>query len=141
MNATKRSATRLAAAGVLGATAVLLAATTASAAGPAVPVPSAAPAARAAVSVPATITAHASVGTVRAWQEFRVTGKTTGLRPGASITLQQKQRGRWVSLPASAPVHRDGTYSLRVKLGLRGVNQLRIVSGSTASPVFQVTVG
>ncbi|MFI9251042.1 hypothetical protein [Streptomyces sp. NPDC053069] len=56
------------------------------------------------------------------------------------MTLQQKQHGTWVSVPASAPVARNGSYSLGVKLGLKGKNDLRVVSGSTASPVFNVTV-
>ncbi|MEU5536831.1 hypothetical protein [Streptomyces sp. NPDC020362] len=86
------------------------------------------------------ITATPSVSSVRAWQLFRVTGKTTGLKAGSKVTLQQKQHGKWVSLPASAPISRNGSYSLGVKLGLKGKNDLRIVSGTTASPVFNVTV-
>ncbi|QHA02599.1 hypothetical protein GQF42_04220 [Streptomyces broussonetiae] len=86
------------------------------------------------------ITAKPSVASVRAWQLFRVTGKATGLKAGSQVTLQQKQHGKWVSLPASTPVHRDGSYSLGVKLGIKGKNDLRIVNGGTASPVFNVTV-
>ncbi|MFD8390840.1 hypothetical protein ACFV2N_16925 [Streptomyces sp. NPDC059680] len=86
------------------------------------------------------ITATPSTTSVRAWELFRVTGKTTGLKAGSKVTLQQKQHGAWVSLPASAPVSRNGSYSLGVKLGLKGKNDLRIVNGRTASPVFNVTV-
>ncbi|MGY9066996.1 hypothetical protein [Streptomyces sp. CAS3] len=86
------------------------------------------------------ITAKTSVLSVRAWQAFRVTGKTAGLKAGSKVTLQQKQHGKWVSLPASASVARDGSYSLGVKLGLKGKNDLRLVSGTTASPVFHITV-
>ncbi|MGW4568467.1 hypothetical protein ACWEN3_41005 [Streptomyces sp. NPDC004561] len=86
------------------------------------------------------ITATPSTTSVRAWQLFRVTGKTTGIKAGSKVTLQQKQHGTWVSLPASVPVSRNGSYSLRVKLGLKGKNDLRIVNGKTASPVFNVTV-
>ncbi|GAB1332351.1 hypothetical protein [Streptomyces sennicomposti] len=86
------------------------------------------------------ITATPSTTSVRAWQLFRVTGKTTGIKAGGKVTLQQKQHGTWVSLPASAPVSRGGSYSLGVKLGLKGKNDLRIVNGTTASPVFDVTV-
>jgi hypothetical protein len=91
-------------------------------------------------AVKAGITAKPSVSSVRAWDLFRVTGKTTGLRAGSKVTLQQMQHGKWVTLPASAPITRSGSYSLRVKLGLKGKNDLRIVSGVAASPVFQVTV-
>ncbi|WP_030234595.1 hypothetical protein [Streptomyces sp. NRRL S-350] len=86
------------------------------------------------------ITAQPSVSSVQAWQLFRVTGATTGLPAGSTVTLQQKQHGTWVTLPAATPTNRNGSYSLGVKLGLKGVNELRIVSGNTASPVFTVTV-
>ncbi|GGN43420.1 hypothetical protein GCM10012285_24840 [Streptomyces kronopolitis] len=88
----------------------------------------------------ASITAKPSVNSVKAWQLFRVTGKTTGIKAGSKVTLQQKQRGKWVTLPASAPVARNGAYSLGVKLGLKGKNDLRIVNGKTASAVVNVTV-
>ncbi|MEU8925524.1 hypothetical protein AB0D10_32105 [Kitasatospora sp. NPDC048545] len=86
------------------------------------------------------ITAKPSVSSVQAWQLFRVTGTTTGLKAGNTVTLQQKQHGAWVTLPASVHTTRTGSYSLGVKLGLKGLNELRIISGSTASPVFTVTV-
>ncbi|MFE2408377.1 hypothetical protein ACFXDE_08545 [Kitasatospora sp. NPDC059408] len=86
------------------------------------------------------ITAKPSVTSVRAWELFRVNGTTTGLKPGTKVTLQQKQHGKWVTLPASVNTNRNGAYSLGVKLGIKGLNELRIVSGNTASPVFTVTV-
>ncbi|MFJ2779511.1 hypothetical protein [Kitasatospora sp. NPDC087315] len=82
------------------------------------------------------ITARPSVSSVQAWQ----LGTTTGLTAGSKVTLQQKQHGTWVTLPAFAPTARNGSYSLGVKLGLKGLNELRIVSGDTVSPVFTVTV-
>ncbi|MGW3178873.1 hypothetical protein ACWDD9_06390 [Kitasatospora sp. NPDC001119] len=88
----------------------------------------------------ATITAKPSVTTVQAWELFRVTGTTTGLKAGTTVTLQQKQNGAWVTLPASVPTTSSGAYSLGVKLGITGLNELRIVSGDAASPVFTVTV-
>ncbi len=71
---------------------------------------------------------------------FRVTGTTTGLKAGSTVTLQQKQHGAWVTLPASVHTTSSGSYSLGVKLGLKGLNELRIISGDTVSPVFTVTV-
>ncbi|MFF8917307.1 hypothetical protein ACF08M_29355 [Streptomyces sp. NPDC015032] len=103
---------------------------------PAFPSPPAEPA----VPAKAGITAKPSTSSVRAWQLFRVTGRTTGLEAGSKVTLQQMQRGKWVGLPASTSILRDGSYSLGVKLGLKGKNDLRMVSGATASPVFKVTV-
>ncbi|GAB7185880.1 hypothetical protein ATKI12_5711 [Kitasatospora sp. Ki12] len=50
------------------------------------------------------------------------------------------QHGAWVTLPASVRTTANGSYSLGVKLGLKGLNELRIVGGDSASPVFTVTV-
>ncbi|WP_244177819.1 hypothetical protein [Streptomyces atriruber] len=137
MIVTKRHSLRLAAVGIIGAVSVAMASTAATAATPAAHPASVA---QKATAPAAKITAKPSVKSVKAWQLFRVTGTTTGLKPGAKVTLQQKQRGQWVSLPASAPVARNGAYSLGVKLGLKGKNELRVVNKTTASPVFTVTV-
>ncbi|AXE75807.1 hypothetical protein [Streptomyces atratus] len=131
----KRHFLRTAVVGVLGAASLAIAGT-AMAATPAANVV----VAQEAVPAKAGITAEPSVSSVRAWQLFRVTGGTTGLKAGSKVTLQQKQHGKWVSLPASTSISRNGSYSLGVKLGLKGKNDLRIVSGTTASPVFNVTV-
>ncbi|MFI9077600.1 hypothetical protein ACIGW8_14120 [Streptomyces sioyaensis] len=88
----------------------------------------------------ASLTAKASATTVNAWQEFRISGAAKGLKAGTKVTVQQKQGTKWVSLPAQTPVNRTSTYSVRVKLGIKGVNQLRMGAGSTVSPVVKVTV-
>ncbi|MEU7641403.1 MULTISPECIES: hypothetical protein [unclassified Streptomyces] len=88
----------------------------------------------------AALTAKASVTTVKAWQEFRITGTAKGIKAGTKVTVQQKQGKKWVSLPAQAPVNTSGSYAVRVKLGIKGVNELRIESGKTLSPVVKVTV-
>lgn len=88
----------------------------------------------------AALTAKPSATSVKAWQELRVSGKATGITAGSKVTLQQKQRGTWKSLPASTSVNKSGAYSMRVKLGLKGKNDLRVKSGATLSPVFNVTV-
>ncbi|MFD9903956.1 hypothetical protein [Streptomyces sp. NPDC059063] len=90
--------------------------------------------------VKAALTAKPSATSVKAWQELRVSGKATGIKSGSKVTLQQKQRGTWKSLPASTTVNKSGAYSLRVKLGLKGKNELRVQSGATLSSVFNVTV-
>jgi hypothetical protein len=135
----KRRSLRVAVVGVLG-TASLALAGTAMADAPATHTAAPVTVAQHAQAAKAGITAKPSVASVRAWQEFRVTGKTTGIKAGSKVTLQQKQHGKWVSLPASTPVSRTGSYSLRVELGLKGKNELRMVNGRTASPVFDVTV-
>ncbi|MER7671666.1 hypothetical protein ABTY61_24850 [Kitasatospora sp. NPDC096128] len=142
MIVSKRNSMRLAAVATLG-TLLLGAAGTAMAAAPATPAVAATPVAASAPApavVSASITAKPSVASVNAWQLFRVTGTTTGLKAGSTVTLQQKQHGKWVSLPASVQTTRNGSYSLGVKLGIKGLNELRIISGNTASPVFTVTV-
>ncbi|KUL35626.1 hypothetical protein ADL22_26755 [Streptomyces sp. NRRL F-4489] len=88
----------------------------------------------------ASLTAKASATTVKAWQEFRISGAAKGIKAGTKVTVQQKQGKKWVSLPAQAPVNTGGSYSVRVKLGIKGVNELRIAAGSTLSPVVKVTV-
>ncbi|MHC5907481.1 hypothetical protein ACVNF4_26870 [Streptomyces sp. S6] len=132
----QRTSLRTAVIGTLGIASLALA-------GTAIAAPAATPAAHQAAvqqAAKATITAKPSVTAVRAWQEFKVTGTTTGIKAGEKVTLQQKQSGKWVSLPAATPVNKTGGYALRVKLGLKGKNDLRIVHGTTASPVFNVTV-
>ncbi|MER7579710.1 hypothetical protein [Kitasatospora sp. NPDC097691] len=135
MIVSKRNSLRLAAVATLGALSLGLAGTAVAAAPVAQPVAVGQPAA-----AHAAITAKPSVSSVQAWQLFRVTGTTTGLTAGSKVTLQQKQHGTWVTLPASVTTARNGSYSLGVKLGLKGLNELRIVSGGTASAVFTVTV-
>ncbi|MFF2805616.1 hypothetical protein ACFVT2_00260 [Streptomyces sp. NPDC058000] len=88
----------------------------------------------------AALTAKASATTVNAWQQFRITGAAKGIKPGTKITVQQKQHTKWVSLPAQAPINTSGSYAVRVKLGIKGVNELRIAVGSTVSPIVKVTV-
>lgn len=134
---TKRHSLRIAAVSAIAAASVALAGTAAMAATPAAASTSVA---QKSLAAKATISAKPSVSSVKAWQLFRVTGTTTGLKAGTKVTLQQKQGSKWVTLPASVPVAHNGAYSLGVKLGLKGKNSLRIVSGNTASPVFNVTV-
>ncbi|MEU3922432.1 hypothetical protein [Streptomyces sp. NPDC029004] len=87
-----------------------------------------------------TLTARATTDGVQAWQEFRVYGKARQLPPGTRVTLQQKQNGRWVTLPASMNLTQRSTYKMRVYLGLKGRNTLRIVGGGIASPPLKVRV-
>lgn len=86
------------------------------------------------------LTATATVSGVQAWEQFRVYGAAKHLSPGTTVTLQQKQGDTWVTLPASMELTHRSTYKMRVHLGLKGQNQLRIVGGGTRSPVFRVAV-
>ncbi|MGW5731656.1 MULTISPECIES: hypothetical protein [Streptomyces] len=153
MRNNRRSLLRTTAVSALVGSVLLIPATAALAAGsdpepqpaptaPTAPAAPSAPAAPTAAVAPAaaTLTAKASVSHVRAWQEFRITGKATGLKAGSKITLQQKQHGTWKALPASTVTNASGSYGLRVKLGLKGKNELRVAGGAAVSPVVTVTV-
>lgn len=94
----------------------------------------------AAAPAKASLTAKSSTSAVRAWEEFRISGTAHGIAPGTKVTVQQKQGTKWVSLPARTPVGTKGAYSVRVKLGIKGVNQLRTAVNATVSPVVSVTV-
>ncbi|QEV21454.1 hypothetical protein [Streptomyces alboniger] len=87
-----------------------------------------------------TLTAQTSVSSVRAAQEFRVFGASRHLPPGTPVSLQQQQGTRWVDLPASVRTTPQGTYSMRVVLGIEGRNALRVTGGGAVSPVVYVTV-
>ncbi|MBW5421561.1 hypothetical protein GKQ77_08275 [Streptomyces sp. BG9H] len=87
-----------------------------------------------------TLTAKATVKSIKAWNQFRVHGNSTRLPAGTGVTLQQLQGKRWVSLPARMNTLRNHTYNLRVKLGLKGLNKLRVVGGGAVSNVVHVTI-
>ncbi|SES26387.1 hypothetical protein SAMN05421870_1142 [Streptomyces qinglanensis] len=73
---------------------------------------------------------------VRQWEEFRLHGKVTGIKAGTAVRLQQMQHGSWKTLPAESVVNRSLDYSMRVKLGIRGVNRVRtVVAGQPSAPV------
>ncbi|MEV7106442.1 hypothetical protein [Streptomyces atroolivaceus] len=87
------------------------------------------------------LSAHATARDVAAWEEFRIHGSARNVGSGTPVTLQQKQGERWVTLPATMRTADSGEYSLRVKLGMRGDNALRIAGGGAVSPVLRAVVG
>ncbi|OON72170.1 hypothetical protein [Streptomyces tsukubensis] len=110
--------------------------------GPVAGLAAATPETNTAVAAPAkpTLTAKATVSKIKAWQQFRIQGASTHMKSGTRVTLQQKQGKVWKSLPASMNTSRTGTYNLRVKIGIKGHNMLRVVGGGAISPVVNVTV-
>ncbi|MEV7196975.1 hypothetical protein AB0N81_35005 [Streptomyces sp. NPDC093510] len=88
----------------------------------------------------ATLSAKATVRSIRAWEQFRVYGSSTRLRAGTQVTLQQLQKKGWVSLPIKMRTNKAGAYNLRVKLGIRGLNKIRVVGSGAVSNVVQVTI-
>ncbi|GAA2622704.1 hypothetical protein [Streptomyces axinellae] len=78
---------------------------------------------------------------VKPWQQFRLHGKVTGIKSGTTVYLQQKQGAKWKTLPGTSVVNRSGDYSIRVKLGMKGKQQVRTLISKTASNAVTVTVG
>ncbi|MER7170962.1 hypothetical protein [Streptomyces mesophilus] len=74
------------------------------------------------------LTAEATVRTVAAQEEFRMRGTVPTLPAGTEVTLQQRQKKGWVSLPATVRTKNDLSYSMRVKLGMKGPNELRVIA-------------
>jgi uncharacterized cupredoxin-like copper-binding protein len=95
------------------------------------------PAAKAAPKASLTLTASATH--VKAGQTVTFTGRATGLKNGSKVTLQEKDHGKWVSLPATATVKKN-TYKLTDKFKAKGTETLRVVDGKTASRTVTVTV-
>ncbi|MFG3498766.1 hypothetical protein [Streptomyces sp. NPDC047928] len=87
--------------------------------------------------------AKASAKNVRAWQQFRIRGVAKNVSPGSRVTLQQKLGDRnWVTLPASMHTNSRSMYNMRVMLGMKGHNKLRLVDSRkrVVSPVIDVWV-
>ncbi|RFU84407.1 hypothetical protein DY218_22360 [Streptomyces triticagri] len=87
-----------------------------------------------------TLSAEASVESVEAWEEFRVQGASTHLPAGTRVTLQQLQNEKWVGLPIHVNTTDAHTYSVRVKLGVKGLGHIRMVGGGAVSNTVQITV-
>ncbi|MGY1436423.1 hypothetical protein [Streptomyces reniochalinae] len=119
------------------ATATTSAATTATTAttggGPSSPAGGAADAAK-------TNTVKADRHDVKQWEQFRLHGKVTGIKEGTAVHLQQKQHGTWKTLPGTSVVNRSLDYSMRVKLGIKGLNHVRTVVAGQPSNAVAVTV-
>ncbi|CAL9329211.1 hypothetical protein [Streptomyces sp. enrichment culture] len=96
-----------------------------------------------AATAPAAGSATASMKTVRAWQQFRVRGVAKSVPAGSRVTLQQKVAGgSWTTLPASMNTNSRSMYNLRVMLGMKGHNKLRLVDSRkrAVTPVIDVWV-
>ncbi|UNS97638.1 hypothetical protein MMF93_14935 [Streptomyces tubbatahanensis] len=87
-----------------------------------------------------TNTVQADRHDVRQWEQFRLRGKVTGIKAGATVHLQQKQHGTWKTLPGTSVVNRSLDYSMRVKLGIKGLNHVRTVVAGQPSNAVAVTV-
>ena len=88
----------------------------------------------------ASISAHANHSSVGAWQQLLISGGTSHIKAGTSLTLQQLHGRTWVSLPAVTTVTRSGAFALRAELGLKGAEQLRLVGAGVVSNTLTVTV-
>ncbi|WP_327356901.1 hypothetical protein [Streptomyces sp. NBC_01304] len=86
------------------------------------------------------LTAISSEESVEPWQQFRISGATHRIKAGSPVTLEQWQGSRWTALPARVAVSPSGTYAMRVKLGAKGNNALRLVGPNVVSRVVVVKV-
>ncbi|MEU9478022.1 hypothetical protein [Streptomyces sp. NPDC048191] len=79
---------------------------------------------------------------MRTWEEFRLRG-VADVPSGGRVTLQQQvgERG-WANLPASVKTDAGSAYTMRVVLGVKGHNRLRLVDSDmrVVSPVIDVWV-
>jgi hypothetical protein len=92
-----------------------------------------------AVKMAPSVSIKASATRVKEGKTVTVTGRISGLKSGSKVILQEKVKGRWVSL-ASATVNRSNDYRITAKLGSKGKQTLRVVDASTASSSVTVVV-
>ncbi|MFJ8487725.1 hypothetical protein ACIRBZ_04970 [Streptomyces sp. NPDC094038] len=97
-------------------------------------------AATAPLSHAASITVKASPTTAKPGQTVRFAGRTSGIRPGASVMLQMDKSGKWIPLHVDSKVKKGDTYALATRVHMKGSQQFRVTSGQTHSPTVHVTV-
>lgn len=88
----------------------------------------------------ASLTAEVSPASVRPGEEIRITGRSTGLRAGDAVSLQQEKSGEWTTLPMDSAVQEGESYTLTTRPTAAGIQHYRVVSGTTHSPTVSVTV-
>ncbi|MFE9609735.1 hypothetical protein [Streptomyces sp. NPDC006012] len=86
------------------------------------------------------LTADAYPTSVKPGEEVRITGRTTGLKVGAEVTLQQDKNGKWTTVPGGGTVKTGDTYSVSTRPTAKGTQYYRVASGDTRSPSITVTV-
>jgi len=103
--------------------------------------------ATAAVAAPAAtpakpaISIKASAAKIKLGDSVTFTGHATGIASGSKVTLQLKDGAKWVSLPVSAKLNKDGNFKLAGKFQDKGREVLRVKDGKTASKTVTVTIG
>ncbi|MGW3644742.1 hypothetical protein [Streptomyces sp. NPDC000878] len=103
--------------------------------------------ATAAVAAPAAapakpaITVKASAVKIKLGDPVTFTGHATGIASGSKVTLQLKDGAKWVSLPVTAKLNKDGNYKLANKFQTKGREVLRVKDGATVSKSVAVTIG
>ncbi|MYT30169.1 MULTISPECIES: hypothetical protein [unclassified Streptomyces] len=115
-------------------------------AGTAVAVPSAVPDLHSATVATAVAKAHEAISvkantkSVKAGQTVTLSGRTKGIKLGSKLTVQHMNKGKWTTLHASTKTKHGGNYSVKVKLGKKGKEKLRVAHGATHSSTVTVTV-
>ncbi|SHN29066.1 hypothetical protein MOV08_11185 [Streptomyces yunnanensis] len=115
-------------------------------AGTAVAAPSAVPDLHSRAVAAAAATSHekidvkASAKSVKAGESVTLSGRTKGIPTGSKLTVQHLNKGKWTTLHASTKTKHGGHYSVKVKLGKKGKEKLRVAHGKTHSSTVTVTV-
>ncbi|WP_069811521.1 hypothetical protein [Streptomyces sp. TP-A0874] len=107
-------------------------------AGAAVAAPSAAPhsAVQATNQTTKTNTIKVNHRSVKPGDEVTVHGKVTGIKAGTSVSLEEKQHGKWKTLTETSAVMTDHTYTLKAAWDKKGKKQIRtVVDGKRSEPV------
>ncbi|WP_328996338.1 hypothetical protein OG394_16970 [Kribbella sp. NBC_01245] len=87
-----------------------------------------------------TLTITGKPTTVKAWQQFVLSGKATGTKAGTKVVVQRWETNKWVTFPASTVTTKSGTYSVRVKSGRIGAQYFRVATAKAASSAVKITV-
>ncbi|MEU0053299.1 hypothetical protein ABZ299_03680 [Streptomyces sp. NPDC006184] len=88
----------------------------------------------------ASITVTAKPTTVTAGHKVVFTGRTTGIKTGASVMLQREKKGTWTTLHVSTQVKKGGIYALSTRPSGKDTQHYRVSSGSAHSRTVTVTV-
>ncbi|MDF3301443.1 hypothetical protein [Streptomyces tropicalis] len=88
----------------------------------------------------ASVTLKASHSTVKAGQQVRFTGRTSGIPIGTSVRLQQERNGKWTTLRTSTMVKKGSSFALTARPTAKGMQHYRAMVGKTRSATVTVTV-
>lgn len=77
------------------------------------------------------------------FEQVALTGRLPGLPAGATLQVERREGGQWVTFPVTTTTDASGGFATIVELGQLGANVLRLVDpgSSRSTPPVTVTVG